>query len=59
MARRLLVAGVHHPDALVQAAVVDGLNVAAAEREDVVDTVPLESLRNQASAVNLCHGGAL
>lgn len=59
VARGLLVTGVHHADAFVQTAVVDGLDVAAAERENVVDALSLECLRHQAPAVNLCHGGAL
>ena len=48
--RHLLVAHVHHPDALVDAPVVDVDDVAAAEREDGVDPFTLQRLRHEVSA---------
>ena len=52
----LLVAHVDDADALVEAAVVDRLDVPAAEREEVRRAVPLERLRDEPTAVHECHG---
>ena len=51
----LLVADVDDADPLVEAAVVDGLDVASAEGEEVRRAVPLERLGDQAPAVDHCH----
>ena len=53
--RRLLVAHVHHLDALGDAAVVDRQDVPAAEREDVADARLLERPRHQVPAVQIRH----
>jgi hypothetical protein len=53
----LLVPDVDDLDVLVDAAVVDGLDVAAAEGEDGVYALLLEAAGHQISAVNLGHGG--
>jgi hypothetical protein len=55
MPRRLLVSRVDHANALVDAAVVNRLNVAAAQREHVRDAVAPQSLSNQAPTMSLCH----
>ena len=49
----LLVAGIHHANALAHAAVVDRGDVAAAEREDDLDALALEHLGHQHSAVSI------
>ena len=54
----LLVAHVDDADALVEAAVVDGLDVAAAEREEVRRAVALERLGDEPAAVDHAHGGS-
>src|SRR5581483_3805551 len=48
--RDLLVADVDYPDALVEAAVVDVDNVAAAEREDRIDALVAQRLGNEVAA---------
>ena len=53
MRRDLLVAHVDNLDALVQAAVVDVDDMAAAQREDGLDALVLERLGNQVAARNL------
>ena len=53
----LLVAHVDDADPLVEAAVVDGLDVAPAEGEEVRRSVPLERLGDEAPAVDHAHGG--
>ena len=57
--RGLLVAHVDDADALVQAAVVDVDDVAAAQREDCVDPFRLERLGDQVAARNDVGVGAL
>ena len=47
----LLVARIHHADALAHTAVVDGGEMTAAEREDDLDSLALEHLRDQQPAV--------
>jgi hypothetical protein len=51
----LLVANVDDLDLLVEASVVDGLDVAAAEREKVRRSVALERLRDEPASVHVCH----
>ena len=53
--RGLLVPHVDDADALVEAAVVDRHDVAAAEREDEVDALFGEGARDDLSTVKLCH----
>ena len=50
MGRRLLVADIDDPDALVEAAVIDIDDVAAAQGEDGVDALALEGLGDELSA---------
>jgi uncharacterized protein (DUF39 family) len=59
LASSLLVAHVHHADALVEAAVIDVHDVAAAEGEDAVDALLLQGAGDQVSAVDLRHAGLL
>ena len=51
----LLVPEVDYLDALGHAALVKVVNVAAVEREDVLDALALERFGEQSSAVYLCH----
>ncbi len=55
VAGRLLVTDVDHLDVLVNAGVVDGLDVAAAEGEDDVHSLLLEAAGHQIAAVDKCH----
>ncbi len=55
----LLVAHVDDANALVEAAVVDGLDVTAAERKQVRHAMSFERLGDEAPAVNECHAGEL
>ena len=57
--RHLLVAHVHHLDALVDATVVDVDDVAAAQREDGVDALVAERLRHEVPAGHHILGAAL
>jgi hypothetical protein len=52
---RLLVPHVDDADAVVETAVVNRLDVPAAEREEVRDPVPRERLGNEPTAMNLRH----
>jgi hypothetical protein len=52
---RLLVAHVHDPDVLRDAAVVDRQDVAAAEREDVADARLPERARDEVPPVEIGH----
>ncbi len=55
MAGGLLVSRIHDANAFIEATIIDGLNVAAAQGKNVGDAVPLESLRDQAAAMHLSH----
>ena len=55
MSTRLLVAHVHHLEAFLHAAVVDGQDVSATEREDVLRAGLLERPRHQVSAGQIAH----
>jgi hypothetical protein len=55
VARRLLVANVDDTNGLVETAVIDGLDVTTAEREEVRRTVTLQRLRNQTTTVDERH----
>ena len=59
MGRDLLVAHIDDPDALVDAAVIDVDDVAAAEREDGVDALGLQRLGDEMAARNRFCGCAL
>jgi hypothetical protein len=50
------VAHVHHPDAAVEAAVVDVLDVPPAQGEHVADAFGGEGVRDEGSAVDVRHG---
>src|SRR5581483_6447146 len=58
MAGDLLVPGVDDADAFVEAAVVDVLDVPAAQREDRVDPLALEHPGDEVAAVDLRHAPA-
>jgi excinuclease UvrABC ATPase subunit len=51
----LLVTNVDDANVLVDASVVNRLDVTAAQREQMRDAVTFESLRNEPAAVNECH----
>src|SRR5262249_2535897 len=53
--RRLLVPDVDDADLLVDTAVVDGLNVPAAQREDVRNPLPAQRACDQATTMNEGH----
>jgi hypothetical protein len=58
MGGRLFVAHVHDGDPFVEAAVVDGQDVAAAEGEDVADARLRQGARDQMPAREIRHGAA-
>ncbi len=59
VAGRLLVPDVDDADAVVEAPVVDGLDVAAAEGEEVRCAVAQERLGDESTAVDLSHAALI
>ena len=57
--RGLLVAGVDQPEALVAAAVIDGKQVAAGQRENRVDAAGLQSPGDEPAGVDGLGGGSV
>ena len=53
--RGLLVARIDHADAAVQAGLVDGVDVPSTQTEDVLHTLALEGIHDQAAAVHCRH----
>jgi hypothetical protein len=55
VARSLLVAHIDHTNTFVEAPVVNRLNVASAEGEEMRRSMPFERFRDELAAVDLSH----